>query len=128
MSNEFGLTPNIDIFGNSIKKKHKRQPVGSSQKSKVFDKQGGYCWKCKHKLKLSHTHYHHLKHVSKGGKSTTGNLVALCANCHSEIHKNEKAIELDRKKGSRNSTPKQNNIFGIPTFKQSRPSKSPFSL
>lgn len=100
-----------DMFGNVIKpikfggfgipqqKENKRQSVGGSQKSKVFDDQNGKCWKCKERLKLGHTEYHHIQFVSKGGKSKTDNLVALCANCHSEIHKEKKAKELDKKKG-----------------------------
>jgi len=105
-----------DIFGNVIKpikfegfgisqqKENIRQPVGSSQKSKVFDGQNGKCYRCKEKLKLSHTEYHHVKFVSKGGKSKTDNLVALCANCHSEIHKDEKAKEQDKKNGRNNNS------------------------
>ncbi len=109
-----------DMFGNVIKpmkfggfgipkqKENTRQSVSNSQKSKVFDDQNGKCFRCKEKLKLSHTEYHHVKFVSKGGKSKTDNLVALCANCHSEIHKEEKAKEMDNKKGKNNNSSDSN--------------------
>ncbi len=89
-------------------KKNKIQPTKSSQKSTIFDKQGGKCWRCRSPLRLGHTQYHHIKFVSKGGKTKRENLVALCANCHSEIHKEEKAKRADR--GTRTS--RQNNPFG----------------
>ena len=90
------------------KKSNKRQPTKSSQKSTIFDKQGGKCWRCHKQLKLGHTQYHHIKFVSEGGKTKRENLVALCANCHSEIHKEEKAKKAD--KGARKS--RENNPFG----------------
>lgn len=77
-------------------KENKRKAVGNSQKAKVFDRQKGKCHKCRDKLELSYTEYHHLKHVAKGGKNHTENLVAVCANCHSKIHKEEKANETDQ--------------------------------
>jgi 5-methylcytosine-specific restriction endonuclease McrA len=107
----FGNKITHDIYGNPLKKKNIRQNVGQSQKSIVFDNQNGRCWKCKKLLRLSHTEYHHLKFVSKGGKSKTNNLVALCANCHKEIHKKDAAKNLDKKR----KTPTKNNkdSFGI---------------
>ena len=109
----FGNTITRDIYGNPLKV-NKRQPTKSSQKSTIFDKQNGRCWRCKKPLKLGHTQYHHIKFVSNGGKTKRENLVALCANCHSELHKEEKAKKAD--KGTRKS--RSNNLFGMPKIKQ----------
>jgi 5-methylcytosine-specific restriction endonuclease McrA len=99
----FGNKISKNILGISVEKEKKRQPIAGSQKSQVFDDQNGLCWRCKNRLKLGHTQYHHLKQVSHGGKSKTSNLVALCANCHSEIHKEESAKKIDSEKGKSNS-------------------------
>jgi len=107
----FGRKITHDIYGNPLKKENARQPIGSSQKSKVFDDQNGKCWKCREKLKLMSTEFHHLKFVSKGGKSKTDNLVALCANCHSVIHKEEKAKEIDKKREKKNNSIDNNYII-----------------
>lgn len=80
--------------------KHKRQSVSSSQKSAVLIKQKWKCWKC-HKPLMSLVKYHHVKHVSKGGKSVTGNLVALHTDCHDKIHILEKAKKQDKKRKTR---------------------------
>lgn len=106
----FGNKITHDIYGNPLKKENARQPIGSSQKSKVFDDQNGLCWKCRHKLKLGFTQYHHLKFVSKGGKTKTDNLVAICANCHSEIHKEEKANDMDKKREKNKNTTKKESL------------------
>lgn len=42
--------------------------------------------------------YHHVKHVANYGKSTTGNLVALCPECHRKRHIKEAALKLDKKR------------------------------
>jgi len=115
MAGPFDINLDYNPLTGKSTKKNERQPVGSSQKSRVFDNQNGKCWKCRNPLKLGHTEYHHLKHVSKGGKSETGNLVALCANCHSEIHKKEKAEELDRKK--KKPFKRETGIIGLGSFK-----------
>lgn len=112
----FGNEMSVDIYGRSIKE-NKREPTKASQKSTVFDNQNGKCWKCKNQLKLGHTQYHHLKFVSRGGKTKTNNLVALCANCHSELHKEEKSKQADKGK----KEPKQD--YGILGFNPNKPQK-----
>ena len=99
---------NYDIYGRPLKPK--RQPVAKSQKSAVRITQGGRCERC-HKI-LTIEEFHHVKHVAKNGKSTTGNLVALCPSCHKIIHIEEKAKVMDKKRNK-----KDNNPFGLPTFK-----------
>ncbi len=117
-----------DIFGNRIETnlnkiafgsvgsnsnaKFKRQSIGRSQKDVVFSRQNGKCAICKKPLNPLSTHYDHKKEVSKGGKSTTDNLRAICANCHSQRHKEDKARELDKKK-SRQSIRRQDNSFNL---------------
>jgi len=92
----FGNTITHDIYGNLLKKKNKRQPVGGSQKSSVRITQKGRCKDCKKILIVEE--YHHIKHVSNNGKSTTDNLVALCPECHRKRHIKEKAEKLDKKR------------------------------
>jgi 5-methylcytosine-specific restriction endonuclease McrA len=95
------------------KSENKRQPISKSQKDMVWDKQRGNCWFCKKKLCPSYTHYDHIKEVSKGGKSITSNLRAVCANCHSKRHKFDKAKIADKRKARTNSS----TGYGMPTFK-----------
>jgi 5-methylcytosine-specific restriction endonuclease McrA len=92
----FGNEVTHDIYGNSLKKEIKRQPVGRSQKNLVKITQKGRCKDC-HKV-LVVEEYHHIKHVAHNGKSVTGNLVALCPECHRKRHTKEKALELDKKR------------------------------
>jgi hypothetical protein len=108
--------------------KPKRQPTKSSQKAVVFDKQNGKCYRCGNKLKLGHTDYHHIKFVSEGGKTTRDNLVAVCANCHREIHIEEKANKADKKAKTtkKDVYPFGGSIFGAPT--KQKKSKSPFDF
>jgi len=108
--------------------KPKRQPTKTSQKHTVFDKQNGKCYRCKNKLKLGHTDYHHLKFVSQGGKTTRDNLVALCANCHREIHVEEKARKADKKAKTtkKDDSPFGGGLFGAPPKRKK--SKGPFDF
>ena len=92
------------------KTRHKRQPVGRSQKSAVKISQKGKCYDCGKSLVIEE--YHHIKPVSSGGKSTTKNLVALCRDCHAKRHILEKARKLDTK---RKKTKKSTNFLGIPS-------------
>ena len=51
---------------------------------KIKDAVGNKCEKrgCPNKA----YHVHHIKLVSKGGTNVCGNLIVLCANCHSDVH------------------------------------------
>jgi 5-methylcytosine-specific restriction endonuclease McrA len=82
--------------------KTKRQPVGRSQKTAVRISQKGRCYDCGKVLVIEE--HHHVKHVSAGGKSTTGNLVALCPECHRKRHIKEQAMKLDKKRNRKSSS------------------------
>lgn len=94
----FGNEITHDIYGNPLKKANKRQPVARSQKGSVKIQQKGRCKDC-HKV-LVVEEYHHVKHVANNGKSITGNLVALCPECHRKRHIMEKAQKADKKRKS----------------------------
>ena len=126
-----------DIFGNTIKqmklggfwfpqkKKNIRQPVAGSQKRAVFIKQNGKCTLCKKPL-IGSIHYDHIKEVSKGGKSITDNLRAICASCHDKRHILDKAKEMDKKRNTR----KKDNSLGSGLFGNipKRSKNNPFGL
>ncbi len=85
-----------DIYGNPIKKENKRQSVGRNQKNSVKINQKGRCKDCRKILVVEE--YHHVKHVANNGKSTTGNLVALCPECHRKRHIKEAALKSDKRR------------------------------
>ena len=102
------------IYGasGSSKTKHKRQSIARSTKNKVLDRQNNKCAMCKRQLKASSTHFDHKKESHKGGKSTSDNLRAVCANCHYERHNEDKAREADRKR-KKQSTRVRDDPFGL---------------
>ena len=58
--------------------------------SKIYQelKSKKYCGKCGKKRKdRERFQIHHIKEVSKGGKNTRDNLIAICKSCHNKIHK-----------------------------------------
>lgn len=61
----------------------------------VLKAAGGICECCKQKapFKMSdgspYLEVHHVRHLANGGTDTTQNAVALCPNCHREIHHGE---------------------------------------
>ncbi|UKB80963.1 HNH endonuclease [Chryseobacterium sp. MEBOG07] len=52
---------------------------------KVFQMHFFECAWCCEKL----TERHHIEEYSKGGKHEVDNLILLCPNCHTQVHKNE---------------------------------------
>jgi len=98
----FGNTITHDIYGNSLKKENARQPVARNQKNSVRITQKGRCKDCGKILVVEE--YHHVKHVANNGKSTTGNLVALCPECHRKRHIKEAALKLDKKRLNKKSS------------------------
>lgn len=91
-----------DPFG-SIKK-NKRKSIPISIKREVVKRQHYKCAKCKKELPARY-HIHHKKRVSDGGSNKPSNLIAICANCHSNIHHKEsvkKATKKIKKKKSSN--------------------------
>jgi len=63
-------------------------------KLKVWKRDKGKCVKCAARDKL---HYHHIKRFAEGGQHTEENLMLLCAGCHAEEHKGEKAYYMLKK-------------------------------
>ena len=97
----FGNEITHDLYGNPLKSARKRQPVARSQKSSVKIKQKGRCKDCRKILVVEE--YHHVQHVANNGKSTTGNLIALCPECHRIRHVHERAQKMDKKRKSSSS-------------------------
>lgn len=57
------------------------------------------CQKCgkdcsKNKI---HLHAHHIIPLSKGGRNTLSNLIALCDNCHSLVHGRDLTLKHTRR-------------------------------
>ena len=98
----FGNEMTHDIYGNPLKKKNERQPVSKNQKNYVKITQKGKCYDCRKVLVVED--YHHVKHVSNHGKSTTDNLVALCPECHRNRHTKEAAMKTDKKRSTNTSS------------------------
>ena len=49
----------------------------------LLEQSGHKCTICK----APYTEIHHIKFLEKGGKTKYGNLVVLCPNCHTRVHK-----------------------------------------
>lgn len=64
----------------------------------MWERQKGKCSFCGKRLNPSSTHYDHIKQSAHGGKSTTKNLRAVCANCHAERHNKDRAKKADSKR------------------------------
>ncbi|MBI5852080.1 MAG: HNH endonuclease, partial [Planctomycetes bacterium] len=62
-----------------------------SMRARVFARDGQACANCKSRRGL---HAHHVHWRSKGGPTTPGNLVTLCARCHSLVHENFLDVEV----------------------------------
>ncbi len=104
-----------DFMGKS--KTSKRTAVSTSIKNEVLKKQNYKCYKCKKPLPAV-KHFHHKRAVAKGGKSTLGNLMALCPNCHSEIHHKEKLKKANAKARGKSKSKNPYEIdFKMPKFK-----------
>lgn len=118
------MTPNsygLPIFDGMMDvKKVGRRSIPKSIKNEVLVKQNYKCHKCKKKLPAT-KHFHHKKPVSKGGKNTLSNIIAVCPNCHSDIHHKEKLKKANAKEKKRTARKKSNNPFDIdfkpPSFK-----------
>jgi len=66
----------------------------------VLSKANGHCECCKQKAPFAtndgfpYLEIHHLRHLADGGSDTTSNTVALCPNCHREMHHGNDKDEL----------------------------------
>lgn len=83
-----------DIMAGKSKEITDDREIPQLIKLKVWRRDKGKCKKCGSKKKL---HYHHIKRFSEGGQHTEDNLVLLCASCHAEEHKGEKAYYMLKK-------------------------------
>jgi len=107
LSNEYALFQN-DVI-NSLKNKKNSPPSGSKQPKKsqtsstnyvrdpevvawILNSANGICECCKKPAPFnkedgtSFLEVHHLKQLADGGSDTTTNTIAVCPNCHRELH------------------------------------------
>lgn len=63
-------------------------------KLEVWMRDNGRCTRCSCEDKI---HYHHIKRFAEGGLHTKDNIILLCAACHAEEHKGEKAYFMLKK-------------------------------
>jgi 5-methylcytosine-specific restriction endonuclease McrA len=78
-----------------------RKSIGSGKKTNIYADSGAKCSKCKHLLKGVKPHIHHKNHNPSDNRPS--NLMLLCPNCHSKVH---------RKEGIRKVKPKNNSPWG----------------
>lgn len=64
--------------------------INTKLRKEVYEKYNSECAHCKSTEKL---HIHHIKEYAKGGLSELDNLMLLCANCHAEVHKDNKSYQ-----------------------------------
>ena len=111
--NEFGLPTPDEILGTGKKKKkYKRTRISKSIKDDVLTKQKYKCAGCGNLLP-ARKHFHHKKPVSQGGKNTVSNIIALCPNCHSEIHHKESVRKANKKAKSSTGKKKEKDIWNL---------------
>lgn len=65
------------------KKKYKKIHITKLLRNAVIVRDGGLCRICKQ----SAVDLHHMQFKSLGGNDTAYNLVCLCRECHSKVHK-----------------------------------------
>ncbi|MDH7517314.1 MAG: HNH endonuclease [Candidatus Thermoplasmatota archaeon] len=94
----------------------KRKSVKTSIKKEVIARQKYHCYKCKELLPATY-HIHHKKSVSSGGSNRVSNLIALCPNCHADIHHKKrvgtKRKSIHKKKSSRKNRSKTSYDYSI---------------
>lgn len=105
------------------KAQKRRGALTPAMKSKIMITVEGKCEapKCKNKT----YEVHHIKEVSKGGTNTPANLIALCRNCHGDVHDGVLKTSVLRNAVSSRSKKKKEDIKGILSkrAKVSRPKK-----
>lgn len=69
-------------------KKTKRKQVSKGSTKDIYVRAGGKCERCKLSLRGLRGHIHHKNR--KPSDNRLSNLILLCPNCHSEIHKKDK--------------------------------------
>lgn len=99
-------------------KEIERKRLNTNQTKKLKEIIGFKCESCGKKMQKSHyLEHHHIKPMKEKGKTTMGNIIILCLNCHADVtydpKKNKKSYrpELRKKVKKRNeriSTNKKN--------------------
>jgi 5-methylcytosine-specific restriction endonuclease McrA len=90
---------NVYKTKSNVKNVYKRQPISQAQRDIILSKQNNLCASCGIKFnERIHPNFDHIKLVSQNGKSTTDNIQALCANCHDDKTRRERAKASDLKK------------------------------
>ena len=87
-----------DIYGRSLKKETKRQPVSKSQKNEILAQQKSRCAHCRKMLDMRSVEFDHKKEVYKGGRSLVNNLQALCSDCHKIKTHNNRLKKIENKR------------------------------
>lgn len=83
------------IYGN---KEPKRKPIKSGTRTNMLADSGAKCQKCKRVLKGLKPHIHHKNGNPKDNRQS--NLILVCPNCHSKLHRNMRPKRGTTKKGS----------------------------
>jgi len=96
----------VDIWGTGREKK-KRKPIRTGTKTNILADSGAKCQKCRKPLKGLKPHIHHKNHNPSDNRK--GNLILLCPNCHSKMHRTSKP--------KMNKKPKNSFDLGVPKFK-----------
>ena len=91
------------LYGESSKS---RKTVKRSIKNEVLVRQKYKCHRSKNPLPAT-KHFHHKKPVSKGGKNTLSNIIALCPNCHAQIHHEKRIGKKTSRPRARKTTRKK---------------------
>ncbi|HLD72313.1 MAG TPA: HNH endonuclease signature motif containing protein [Candidatus Nanoarchaeia archaeon] len=87
------IKPISSIYGT---KEPKRKPIKGGTRTNMLADSGAKCQKCRDPLKGLKPHIHH-----KNGNPTdnrSGNLILVCPNCHSKLHRNMKSKKSTSKK------------------------------
>lgn len=96
---KLGITPShMEQFKKIIKGELKQftesRTITAAVKREVRKRYGNKCAKCGATKNL---HFHHIERFADGGQNSPENLTLLCAKCHAEEHKDEKAYHALKK-------------------------------
>jgi len=64
-----------------------RAGVNPGLRTQVLDRDSKICKLCHHGIDSKKMQIHHIIPLSDGGDDTINNLITLCAQCHSDVHK-----------------------------------------
>jgi hypothetical protein len=91
----FKIKPIGSIYG---PKETKRTPIKGGTRTNILADSGAKCQNCKHSLKGLKPHIHHKNGNPKDNRKS--NLILVCPNCHSKLHRNMKPKSGAPKKGN----------------------------